>query len=84
MITKELRTIEYSKGTTAVELYEVKAGSKDESLVIGVQYNPNLIMQTTCRIEVLDNDYLDVSLSEIKALRDLLNSNEFKKVIGEI
>ena len=82
MIKKELRTLDYSNSTKAVELYEV-LNNGDESLIIGVQYNPNLIMQTTCRIELLDNDYLDVSLSELKDLRTLLNSDEFKKLIGE-
>ena len=82
MSKKELRTLDYSSNTKAVELYEV-LNNGDESLIIGVQYNPNLIMQTTCRIELLDNDYLDVSLSELKDLRTLLNSEEFKKLIGE-
>ena len=82
MSKKELRTLNYSNNTKAVELYEV-LNNGDDSLIIGVQYNPNLIMQTTCRIELLDNDYLDVSLSELKDLRTLLNSDEFKKLIGE-
>ena len=82
MGNKELRTLNYSNNTKAVELYEV-LNNGDDSLIIGVQYNPNLIMQTTCRIELLDNDYLDVSLSELKDLRTLLNSEEFKKLIGE-
>lgn len=82
MSKKELRTLNYSNNTKAVELYEV-LNNGDDSLIIGVQYNPNLIMQTTCRIELLDNDYLDVSLSELKDLRTLLNSKEFKKLIGE-
>ena len=82
MSKKELRTLNYSNNTKAVELYEV-LDNGDDSLIIGVQYNPNLIMQTTCRIELLDNDYLDVSLSELKDLRTLLNSKEFKKLIGE-
>ena len=82
MSKKELRTLNYSNNTKAVELYEV-LNNGDDSLIIGVQYNPNLIMQTTCRIELLDNDYLDVSLSELKDLRTLLNSEEFKKLIGE-
>ena len=82
MSKKELRTLSYSNNTKAIELYEV-LNNGDESLIIGVQYNPNLIMQTTCRIELLDNDYLDVSLSELKDLRTLLNSDEFKKLIGE-
>ena len=82
MSRKEIKVLNYSNNTKAVELYEV-ANNGDESLVIGVQYNPNLIMQTTCRIEVLGNEYLDVSLSELKDLRNLLNSDEFKRVIGE-
>ena len=82
MSKKELRTLNYSNTTKAVELYEV-LNNGDDSLIIGVQYNPNLIMQTTCRIELLDNDYLDVSFSELKDLRTLLNSEEFKKLIGE-
>lgn len=82
MSKKELRTLDYSSNTKAVELYEV-LNNGDESLIIGVQYNPNLIVQTTCRIELLDNDYLDVSLSELKDLRTLLNSDEFKQLIGE-
>jgi hypothetical protein len=82
MSKKELRTLNYSSNTKAVELYEV-LNNGDDSLIIGVQYNPNLIMQTTCRIELLDNDYLDLSLSELKDLRTLLNSEEFKKLIGE-
>ena len=82
MSKKELRTLDYSSNTKAVELYEV-SDNGDDSLIIGVQYNPNLIKQTTCRIELLDNDYLDVSLSELKDLRTLLNSEEFKKLIGE-
>jgi hypothetical protein len=53
----------------------------DDGLIIGVQYNPN--GNSSCRIEVLDNDHLDVSLSELKDLRTLLNSKEFKKLIGE-
>lgn len=79
MSKKELRTLDYSN-TKAVELYEV-LDNGDDSLIIGVQYNPTI--QTTCRIEVLDNDHLDVSLSELKDLRTLLNSKEFKKLIGE-
>lgn len=82
MSKKELRTLDYSNTTKAVELYEV-LNNGDDSLIIGIQYNPNLIMQTTCRIELLDNDYLDVSLSELKDLRTLLNSDEFKQLIGE-
>jgi hypothetical protein len=82
MSKKELRTLNYSNNTKAVELYEV-LNNGDDSLIVGVQYNPNLIMQTTCRIELLDNDYLDISLSELKDLRTLLNSEEFKKLIGE-
>ena len=82
MSKKELRTLDYCDTTKAVELYEV-SDNGDDSLIIGVQYNPNLIKQTTCRIELLDNDYLDVSLSELKDLRTLLNSEEFKKLIGE-
>ena len=82
MSKKELRTLNYSNNTKAVALYEVSSNG-DDSLIIGVQYNPNLIMQTTCRIELLDNDYLDVSLSELKDLRTLLNSDEFKQLIGE-
>ena len=84
MSRKELRTLNYSNNTKAVELYEV-LDNGDDSLIIGVQYNPNLIKnaQTTCRIELLDNDFLDVSLSELKDLRTLLNSDEFKKLIGE-
>ena len=80
MSKKELRTLDYSNNTKAIELYEV-LNNGDESLIIGVQYNPT--MQTTCRIELLDNDYLDISLSELKDLRTLLNSNDFKKLIGE-
>lgn len=80
MSKKELRTLDYSNNTKAVELYEV-LNNGDDSLIIGVQYNPTA--QTTCRIELLDNDHLDVSLSELKDLRTLLNSEEFKKLIGE-
>lgn len=82
MTTKELRTLNYSNNTKAVELYEV-LDNGDDSLIIGVQYNPKATTQTTCRIEVLDNDHLDVTLSELKDLRTLLNSDEFKKLIGE-
>ena len=80
MSKKELRTLDYSKNTKAVELYEV-LDNGDDSLIIGVQYNPK--NTPTCRIELLDNDYLDISLSELKDLRTLLNSEEFKKLIGE-
>lgn len=80
MSTKELRILNYSNNTKAIELYEV-ASNGDDSLIIGVQYSPNGV--PSCRIEVLDNDYLDVSLSELKDLRTLLNSDEFKKLIGE-
>lgn len=84
MSKKELRTLDYSNNTKAVELYEV-LDNGDDGLIIGVQYNPqyNPMRGTSCRIEVLDNDYLDVSLSELKDLRTLLNSEEFKKLIGE-
>ena len=80
MSTKELRTLNYSNNTKAVELYEV-ANNGDDSLIVGVQYSPNGV--PSCRIELLDNDHLDVSLSELKDLRTLLNSDEFKKLIDE-
>jgi hypothetical protein len=78
MSKKELRTLNYGNSTKAVELYEV-LNNGDDGLIIGVQYNPN--GNPSCRIEVLDNDYLDLSLSELKDLRTLLNSDEFKKLI---
>lgn len=80
MSKKELRTLDYCDTTKAIELYEV-ASNGDDSLIVGVQYSPNGV--PSCRIELLDNDYLDVSLSELKDLRTLLNSDEFKQLIGE-
>ena len=36
---------------------------------------------TTYRIELMDNDYINLTISELKALKELLNSKSVSKLI---
>lgn len=36
---------------------------------------------TTYRIELIDNDYIDITISELKALKELLNSESVSRLI---
>lgn len=42
----------------------------------------DLPRDTEWRLEMADNDYLDIGIDELIILRDLLNSEEFKSIIG--
>lgn len=39
---------------------------------------------TSLRIELMDNDFLNISISELEVLKELLNSQEFKKLVETV
>ena len=52
-----------------VECYEVEIIENDRPC------------DTTFRIELIDNDYLDITVQELRVLKELLNSTEFEQFI---
>ena len=37
---------------------------------------------TTYRIEMIDNDYIDITINELKALKELLDNEDICKLLG--
>ena len=37
---------------------------------------------TTYRIETIDNDYFDITISELRALKEILNNKEVSELLG--
>ena len=53
----------------ALECYEVEIIKNDKG------------HDTTYRIEMIDNQYLDITVSELKTLKEILNNNEVSELL---
>ena len=44
--------------------------------------NDTMYHDTTYRIETIDNDYVDITISELRALKEILNNKEVSELLG--